>query len=170
MTTTSQLNADVSRGEAEFLNVTCAIDGGRVLFPVLPPGGSRGGWNESRCPIPTAVYLRSDGSRINDTREPRHAGPDSSRPNTTEPSAPITDPPQSPHGVASTSAIAHAPMPANNSTLPPMQRIEEPVIPASDGVDSQDYHHIRIIEECAGMAHLASFEWATPPSRTARKV
>ena len=83
MTMDAQLNCVIRWGR-EFVNIAGVVDNNCVLFSVRPPEGARNGWTESRREPPRPVYMRSDGSRMDDPQQPTRTGVMTDRPITSE--------------------------------------------------------------------------------------
>ena len=157
-----QLDCEISWGP-EFINITGRIDGNYVLFSMRPPEGTRNAWVESRSEPPRPVYLRSDGSRMNEAQTRRE--PVTPAQVITPPSTVVEpNPPESPDlsdnrdiEVSSASTDTHPLESRNVADATPMMRLVEPITILGDNIESHDFPAIQIVEETTGINMFAPY-------------
>ena len=145
MPTALELDVEISWGPP-FVNITGECEGNHLLFSVRPPEGTQ--WSVSYRPLPTPIFLRSDGTRMADPPVMRGTPPNPQ--SRSEPSAPSIPPAvavQSPSSEATENAITEASATELQSQSPTMNRVDENVVAEEHPTDSQDYPAIQIVEE-----------------------
>ena len=169
-----QLNCEISWGP-EFVNITGEIGGNHVLFSMRPPEGTRNGWRESRSEPPRPVFLRSDGTRMNEppVRRETVTPPSTITPTTTSVTTPAETqsnpievtprPSESPADDSlSVEEEADSPMAETVISRPvadatPMIRVTEPLPGGIANMESREFPAIQIVEETTGINMFAPY-------------
>ena len=162
----------------QFVNITGLLDHNHLLFSVRPPEGSRNGWSSSRNPIPDPVFLRSDGTRMDEAQRPTTPpGVVQSPPvsNRSAAEASNVETTQSPSNEEVASASTDVPLPVLQSQQSSAERVSEPIITEGRPRESQEYPAIEIVEDVNGMypfgpVLVGEIPFSRPPSGDSNQV
>ena len=171
-----ELNVEISWGP-QFVNITGMIDRNHLLFSVRPPEGVRNGWVASYRPLPEAVFLRSDGTRMDEPQRRPSPPVEEQSPPVSEPTASSSnvETTQSPLVEEVASASTEVPLSVLQSQLPSVERVIDSQITEVGASESQEYPAIHIVDESSGLfpfspVLVGEIPFSRPPSGETNQI